>query len=39
MPVQVAERCKESRTNSGMMAVRTPSTANPSAKATAATAR
>ena len=39
MPVQTAERCRTSRTNSGTMALRTPMAAKPSARFADAAAR
>ena len=39
MPVQIADRCRTSRTNSGTIALRTPIAANPSARFAPAAAR
>ena len=39
MPVHTADRCRESRTNSGTIALRTPTAANPSARFADAAAR
>ena len=39
MPVQTADRCSTSRTNSGTIAARTPNAANPSARLAPAAAR
>jgi hypothetical protein len=39
MPVQTADRCSASRTNSGTIALRTPMAPNPSARFAAAAAR
>ena len=39
MPVHTADRCRTSRTNSGTMALRTPTAAKPSARFAVAAAR
>ena len=39
MPVHIADRCRASRTNSGTIALRTPTAAKPSARFADAAAR